>query len=463
MSLAWMKRRWALPLVVATGVAVAVAIIKSRPAMEHADKAQLPAAVKVVSAKRYEVRPRITGFGEVAPDVVLDSKAEVSGKVTYVHPLLKKGSILPAGTLVVSIDDRDYQLALKQAEADLAVSRANLEEMRLNIEDTEQDLKLAQEKLAIARKEQERIGRLLQKGSASQSNYDAQQSVVLQLRQETQKLSNQLQTLPYQLQVLQAKQDIAEAAVETQKRNLERTHISLPFNARITRLSVEENQFVAVGASLYGAQTIDKVLVNAQFPLSQFRLLAEGFANLEDLFQKFLEQDAASNIFTELDLAASVALAEDGDTHWDAKVERISNNLEAASRTLGVIVGVDNPYRTARPGVRPPLIEGMYAKVELQGAPQPFLVLPRDALREHELYVVDKDNRLRRIKPHYKTQGAMLLIRQDDNEGDNAIHEGERVVTTDLFPAVAGMLVTPQEDNEAEALIEQWAQGRQTL
>ena len=50
----------------------------------------------------------ITAYGNVEPAITLNSMAEVSGKVSYVHPNLKAGETIPAGTPVVRIDAEDY-------------------------------------------------------------------------------------------------------------------------------------------------------------------------------------------------------------------------------------------------------------------------------------------------------------------------------------------------------------------
>ncbi len=56
------------------------------------------------------------------------------GRVTYVHPELKRGAILSKETVLLRIDDRDYRLALTQAEADMLANQASVKEMELTIE-----------------------------------------------------------------------------------------------------------------------------------------------------------------------------------------------------------------------------------------------------------------------------------------------------------------------------------------
>lgn len=97
-----------------------------------------------------------------------------------------------------------------------------------------------------------------------------------------------------------------------------------------------------------------------------------------------------------LGLSARVQLTGDFDTSWQGRVEQISNNLDPSSRTLGVTVVVDNPYQNVEPGVRPPLIEGMYTEVRLMGSAQHYLVIPRDAVHEGEVFIVDASSRLQR-------------------------------------------------------------------
>ena len=50
---------------------------------------------------------------------------------------------------------------------------------------------------------------------------------------------------------------------------------------------------------------------------------------------------------------------------WDAEVKRISDTVDPETRSIGVIVSVPEPYGQAKPGLRPPLIKGMFAEVEL--------------------------------------------------------------------------------------------------
>ncbi len=446
-------RFWLLPLMIALGVAIAVVILKSRPAMEHQPAVRQGTAVRVLPISQQPVRPRVTGYGEVSPDVLLDMRAEVAGRVTFVHPQLKQGAILPAGTLVVRIDDSDYRLALRKAQASLAQNRANLAEQGVAQQDAELSLQLAKDKLALAVAELVRFEKLLDKGTVAQSAVDSQRASVLQVKQEVQNLQKQLDAMPYSTEVLRAQIEIAESELQTQQLNLQRTEIRLPFDARIASLGVETSQFVGQNSSLFGAQTIDKVVIDAQFALAQMRLLARGFdlntGSLQSLLNRGEDSDSP---IPQLGLTARVRLVGgDPQATWQGEVERISSNLDPASRTLGVIVSVSNPYLDIQPGVKPPLIKGMYMEVELSGKARPYWVVPRDALHEGELYLVDAQQQLQRLAVTGFSQQQVLLLEPTTPLGANT-----PVITSDLFPAVAGMQLAPTVDIDAQAAIKAW-------
>jgi multidrug efflux pump subunit AcrA (membrane-fusion protein) len=70
------------------------------------------------------------------------------------------------------------------------------------------------------------------------------------------------------------------------------------------------------------------------------------------------------------------------------------------------------------------------------------MLVPRSAVRAGTVYVADEDNRLRR-------RPVKILFSQGDiSVVEEGLEPGERVVVTDLVPAVDGMLLQVQLDEE---------------
>ncbi|MCK5479374.1 MAG: hypothetical protein KAI44_10680 [Methylococcales bacterium] len=450
MNSAWLIQRKTLPIVVIGSLLLAVVIVKTRPSMQHEPKEEFISSVEVINVKKYSVKPAIKGFGVVKPDILFEAKAEVSGKIIYLHPQLKDGVVFPKDTVVIRIEEDDYQSSLKQAQASSDYNLAKLNEIKVNIQNTRVELTLAQSKLKLAEKDYSRIKELLSKHLVSQSNADAKYSDVLKLQQEVQNLKSRLKTLPQQQRSLEANLANTKAATSSKQRNLDRATITLPFNARISRLNVENNQYITQGSSLFSAQTTDKILINAQFPLLQFRTLAKDFQDEQEIIRQAFQSGFSSELFTNLGLSATVKLSDNLNASWLAKVERISSTLDPNTRTLGLFVSVDKPNTQIIPGIKPPLLEGMYTEITIKGKAKEFFVIPRDAIHEGELFIVTKENKLERrvIKPTL-VQGNMALF-------EDGLSMGEKIIVSDLFPAIPEMSLTLTEDKRSEQIINDW-------
>ena len=446
----FLKTKFALPAIVAAGIVLMVLIVKLQPQMKHNPQARPSVPVNTITVAEHTIRPAITGFGTAEPDLTLQAKAEVSGRITYIHPELKTGEILAKDTLLLRIDDRDYRLNLKQAEADLLSSQASLKEMELTVENNKLDLKLANEKLKVRQKELARLEKLRKSGAVSLSTLDAERQNMLQQQQEVQQLKNTQITLPSDIEVLKAKIEISQAQLEQSKRDLARTEIRLPFHGRISSVSAEQDQFVSTNTLLFEAYGLNKMIVNAQFSLQQFSKLAAGFDSSKINFETILSGQTMSELFTSLGLSATIYMAGDNSVSWKAKVERLSGNIDSQTRTMGVIVSVEGVYEKIDPNNRPPLLAGSYVKVDLRGAQMKYVAAPRFSLHQGQIYRVSQNNTLERLNlGKVQLQGELALF-------TDTLKPGDKIVTSDIFPAVQGMALTPVADKAMQQQLDTW-------
>jgi len=444
----FLKSKKAFPVIVVVGFIIMLLIIKSQPELSHTTTQRPSTSVSYIELQRHQLEPEIVGFGTVEPDLDLEAKAEVTGRVTYIHPSLKKGELFTKDTLVIQIDDKDYQLQLKQAEADLIAAQANLKEMEINIENNKLELSIAKEKLKVREKEYARLGKLRKQGSVSQSSLEKEKQNLLQQKQEMQQLTNRQTTLPSQLEVVKAKIEISKAKLEKSKRDLARTQVRIPFSGRISEVFTEQEQYIATGTPLFNAVGLDKVVINAQFPIDQFRLFAKSFKAINQ--QNTNVNPDLSQIFKSVQLSATVEIAGSELKGWTAKVERFSDNLDPRSRTIGVIVSVTDSYKQIEPGNRPPLLEGMYMKVLLHSKAIETIALPRFSLHENQVYTITADNLLKRVTlTDIQYQGSLVLV-------NSILKPGDRIITSDLFPAVDGMKLTPIIDQTTNQQMQSW-------
>ncbi|TQV86260.1 HlyD family secretion protein [Exilibacterium tricleocarpae] len=445
-----LQRRLSLPVIVVTAVLVVVALLKLTPGVDHDAQNTVARTVEFIEARTLPYKSRALGYGTVTPTTVLEANTEVAGKVIFVHPQLKQGATLPQGTLVVSIDRTHYDLALAQASADLASHRASLEELAVEQGNTEVSLQISQRRLGLGEQELQRIKRLAQQGSVSQSDADREEQSLLNLRQEVQNLNSQLALFPTRRQVIEAQIARARAQVEEQQRNLARTDIALPFTARIGAVHVEAGEFVASGTALFRAADISQVEIKAQMPLLHARALVLGLAPGAAAEVRGTPPDILEHL--QLDVTVRLVGAPQSAV-WEGRAVRIGEALDADSRTIAIVVAVDNSYEKIVPGQRPPLLEGMYTEVELQAPAQPRQVIPRRAIHAGRVYIARADDTLE-IRPIAVAflQGELAVV-------EAGVEDGERVIVTDLVPAVAGVKLNPRHRPATEREIDLLAAG----
>ena len=87
-----------LLIIAGVGLITMILIIKLQPAMVHNDSQRPSVPVSYIEVKQQLIKPEIIGYGTVKPDVSLQAKAEITGRITYINPLLKKGEIFAKDT-----------------------------------------------------------------------------------------------------------------------------------------------------------------------------------------------------------------------------------------------------------------------------------------------------------------------------------------------------------------------------
>lgn len=437
----WLRRLLILPPV-ALGIAVLVWQLSRGAQPEQGEIEEIRRAVRVIEAQPVDFVPRAIGYGTAEPDQVWEAVAEVGGKIVEKPPDLERGRLIEAGTVILRIDPADYQLAVARSEASLESAAAELAELEVSEANTRASLEIERRAVTLAEADLARERTLLARANISQAAVDQSETELLNRRQRVQELDNQLRLLPAERRVLEASVALSRTQLDQARLDLERTTIRMPFDGRIAEVDVEPTEFASVGQVLVVADSIGVAEVEAQFPLGHILPLVRA-----DLDLTTLSAGELAAVPRQFGLEARVRLrTEKVVASWDARFDRIGDRIDPQTRTIGIIVAVDEPYRQAIPGKRPPLVKDMFVEVEVLGRPWPgVLVVPRVAVHrrpegEAVLYLADADDRLV-VRP------VTLGPAQDDlvvvTEG---LEVGERVVVSDLIPAVRGMKLEPEID-----------------
>lgn len=440
-----------LPPVILGAVVLAYQVAFKQPP-EQNPPAERVRHVRVIQAVETEIVPKAVGYGSVRPGRVWDAVAQVSGRIDYVHPDFKKGAILKAGAEIARISPTDYEIAIKQAEANIRSGEAKLKELTVTEKNTRSSLKIEQRSFNIKEQEWERARELHKRGTVAQSTVDQEESDFLAQSKKVQDLKNSLELLPTQRLTQEEQIAVYRTKLETATLNLGRTSIKMPFDGRMAGANVEITQYVGIGTVLGSVDGMKTAEVEAQLPQSSFGKLIETMAGKG--VPAGVTRNTLSQFVEQFGLHAIVRLRlADRDIEWRGQVVRISDTVDPKTRTVGAIVAVDNAYARAVPGQRPPLVKGMFVEVELRTKPLTGqLVVPRSALHAGNLYIVDGESRLE-VRP-VKTslvQGNLAVI-------STGLMPGDKVVVSDLSPAIPGMALKSTTDTAlAKRLAEEGA------
>lgn len=452
-----------LPLIIISAIAFVVFQVKNKAPVEHVEVSYPVKAVEVITVQTLPFRARAIAFGNVEPAVTVKAKSEVSGKIVYIHPDLKKGSSIPKDTVVMKIEPTLFEFSLSQSQAGLEGSQSSLAQLEAEEQSTLLALAIAKDNLRVGKQELERTKALQDKNLVARSSYDKEFQKVLSLRQQVQDIEGKIASFTSRKAATEAQILQSRSQVDQNIDTLGRTEIRLPFDARIGAVSVEKGEFTPAGAVLFEALGMQAVEINAQLPLQQFWPLIAGLADADKGGAAGLDLQDSANLqmaLTNMNLEARVRLVgtSDESTLWAGKLIRLSESIDPIRDTLGMVVRVEKPYEGIVPGKKPPLLKGMYTSVEFLSPLRPALVLPRKAAHQGRVYMVSKDNTLQ-IQPINVrfTQGNLVVI--DEQGGLDLM--GKQIIVSEVVPVVDGMHLKPLDSARAQRVLEQRALGEQ--
>lgn len=421
------------------GAAVLFYAVSGREAPRRTDIGETATLVRVVTTEPQPFVPRVMGYGTVAPARMLNAIAQVSGRVTFLNPDFKRGDFITRGDILIRLSPEDYELEIAEAETDIASADVDLEELSITLETQKKSLEIAKAALDLEERELARLRTLLERKVISDQQVENQEAALLQQRSVVQNLENDIALNPVKQKALEQARRKNEVRLETAQLNLARTSLRAPFDARVSEVHVEIDQFVAAGTSVGRLDGIAAADIDVQISPANMA----GFANLA--FPGQLDSlEGVMRARRSLDrLSATVRISSVGDAAtWQARVKRVSDTVDPDTRSIGLIVTVDKPYDTIRPGVRPPLVKGMFAEVELSApAVEGKTLLPRNAIVNGRIMTVSPDSRLAlvTVEAVYRFDDIAVL--------KTALPAGTKVVVSDPSPVIDGMLLDPVEDH----------------
>ncbi|MDA9427057.1 MULTISPECIES: HlyD family secretion protein [Bradyrhizobium] len=193
------------------------------------------------------------------------------------------------GDLLAKIDERDYRIAVDEATAQVAVSKANIDNVEAQIvsqqeqiKEAEAQLEQAQARLRFSQEEFKRAEELVEKGAGTvqreqqtRSDLQAQQANTERAKTAVTAAQLGIKTLQAQLEGAKAQLDQSQAQLDRAKLNLQYTSVVAVQSGRVVKLSGAKGTFVTAGQSLM-MFVPDEVWVVANYKETQLRDMRPG-------------------------------------------------------------------------------------------------------------------------------------------------------------------------------------------
>ena len=440
-------KTWGKRLMVVPPIVLAIGaywwLVKHTPPLQMHSEEEVARMLETIVVPRLDVDPKVSGLGVAKYARSWRAVTQVEGRVNAIHPELRPGSMIQAGEILLEIDASDYRSRVAELTATMDQQNAEVERLEQSIQNDQENLVLENEVLAILQRELDRQETLLARQAVSSSSIDEKRREWLNQQKTVQNLKNNTALLGPQIKALQAGLRQLSVQKEQAERDIARTKITAPFAMRMGEVQLEVDQFVGVGETIFMGYSDAEVEIEAQLALQDIHRLLVSQTDGVPPKPEFDQQDF-QRAFS-FDALVKVA-GMDSLVTYPAKFLRVREIVDAQTKMVGFVVGVQNVLPHDQSVPTPPLLEGAFCDVEVFGKTLVNqVVIPRNAIRGGSVYLVDDQNRLTRKTIELEfTQDTFAVVA-------SGLDGGERLVIANPSPAIVGMLVQPIEAGEAMA------------
>ena len=351
-----------------------------------------PAAVRVARLAPGPVARSLVAFGTVTAWQDALVAAEVPGVVREAG--LTLGQAVAAGAPLARLDERERAIALRQAEAELEVAAAQLEQARRQVQSLETRLLTARETQEIRQRELERWNELAGRAVVSSDRRDQAEKELRAALLILQQVEGELSIARSQAESAAAALERSRAARDSAALALERCLVQAPFAGQVAERRVEAGAWIAAGTPVARLVDASRVRVRVHVREAEAPLLRAG----------------ASATLTLPGLEPGAHPAADDSSREAAvtgRVEGVAAAVDPRTRKLAVDVVVENQAGLLRPG--------MFARVRLDAGTLEGAVLVPDSAVVWEgegqaVYVLQGETVTRRAVALGARQGEGRLL-----------------------------------------------------
>jgi multidrug efflux pump subunit AcrA (membrane-fusion protein) len=410
--------------VLSVALIIAVVLVIMRPKAERQVPVDKGLLVEVFPVRAENVQMVVEAFGTVAPRESLKLVAQVRGQIVAIDPVFKEGHFIKKKTRMMQIDPRSYSLAVERRKVQIKQAEAELKRLEQEIVNLKARIKIAKSDVKLAENEYLRLKALIDRKVIAQSQLDKSEQAYLASQERLQALNNQMALIGPQKEQLMAARDMARVMYQEAALDLERSSIIAPFDGWVLEKAVEVGQHVNVGQQLGRIYSAGELDIEVRIPAKDLKWFPEDMGQDRPISADVVFKNGGNN------------------TIWNGRIARIKAMMDQRTRTLPMVVEVDDASSSTQSTKQFRLRPGMFVTVVIKGKKvRNVFVLPRYLVYPGDVvYTVEGDT--------LKSNPVKILRGYKDTvivgEG---LSEGDLVVKSPLSSPSDGMIVRLKSDD----------------
>ncbi len=347
--------------------------------------------------REYPIRSSVAGFVR---------------QVSSAKPYIDKGDRVAAGVPLARIEDSQLRFLVDKAAAEAEERRRRADEAASPIlKEFDDRMSALTELLAIAKREQDRMAKLMETSSASQSDFDKSLNSVKTLWSDLESLKSEKAAMRFQLQ---RELDVAEAALSIARFNYDLQVLKSPIDGVVLDRPVSLGTRLAINDALFTIADVrpENLVMRAQ-------------VDEEDVTQVNLGQKVIMSLYSF------------AGRPFEGRVTRIYDKADPDRRTFEVDIKLTHPD--------PKMSPGMTGELAFEVASKPSaLIVPSQAVQEGHIYLL-RDGAIRAVEATLGIRGVERTeVVSGAARGDRVLispvaglHEGQHVREAFVSPQAA--------------------------
>ena len=322
-----------------------------------------PAAVTVAVPLVEQIVEWDAYTGRLAAVESVEVRSRVSGYLQSSH--FQEGRVVQAGQLLFVIDPRPFEVEVSRAKAAVRQSEAGLVAAQARAAQARADRAQIKAQVDLAELREQRTGRLLSSGAATQEDLDQIRSELAQAKARLNAAAAAIASAEASVHTAEADVAAIRVALEGAELELSYTRITAAVTGLVDRRLVTQGNYVqgggANGTLLTTIVSVDPIHV--YFDASERDLLK--YLRLDKLGARKSSRDARNPVYAGL-------LDEDRFPH-QGHMDFVGNRMDTATATIRGRAILPNPDMLLTPG--------QFAKVRIPGSP-PYdaIMIPDEAI-----------------------------------------------------------------------------------